>query len=140
MCRSDRKPEPRRQASSTRAPDARWEDFASESIWLCAATFVPYFFNIESARHFEADKAIGARILAIAALAIEGLRLLRGGSIDAFWHRSLVERIRRSPHRAAILTVVLLVVSTLLSTAFSVAPRVSLWGSYERRQGPRSCR
>lgn len=106
---------------------------ASESIWLLAAAFAPLLFNVESARHFEADKAVVIRGLAIVALAIEAARLVRGASTSRGRMRAFLGTT--GLHRLAMTSVLAFGASLLLSTALSVAPRMSWWGSYERRQG-----
>jgi len=116
------------------APRTGWESFATEWIGLFALSFAPYFFNVESAQHFEADKALGVRLLAIAALAVEAMRVARRpANLDGV-RGTLLAAIRRGARRPMIVGVALLVGSLLLSSAFSVAPRFSWWGSYERRQ------
>lgn len=131
----DRRPTDRKVVVAAARKAAAQLGFASEWIWLFALGFAPYFFNVESAQHFEVDKAIGIRILAIGALAVEGLRALHRESFRADVRRMVGETIRQSRLRPMMVGIALLVVSTLLSTAVSLEPRLSLWGSYERRQG-----
>lgn len=110
-------------------------DLVSESVWLCAAAFIPLFFNVESARHFEPDKAVSVRLFAIAALTIESVRALTRPEGHLAGRPSAFERLKRSLGRLPLAAVALVVFSTIVSTALSVAPRISAWGSYERRQG-----
>ena len=113
----------------------RRESFASEWLWLFALALVPYLFNVESAQHFEPDKAVSVRVLAIGAIAVEGLAALRRKSSTTDLRRMFGHAVTRTGARSVIAAVAALVASTLLSTAISVEPRLSLWGSYERRQG-----
>ncbi|MEW5871411.1 MAG: hypothetical protein AB1894_19215 [Chloroflexota bacterium] len=106
-----------------------------EAAWLAALIVVPVFFDIYSSRIFEPDKITLLRTLALVILAAwitrvfdqGGLRGVRLGSIRSTW-----QSLRRIP---LALPVLALVAVYLLSTIFSVTPRVSLWGSYQRLQG-----
>lgn len=114
-------------------------DALLEAIWLTALIAAPLFFNVYSQRVFEPDKIALVRSLAWFALIVwmvkqvDGLRLGRaapeGISSEAgktelpLWRRPLA------------LLVLALAGAYLLSTALSVAPRQSLWGSYQRLQG-----
>ncbi len=124
-------------------------DALLEAVWLTALIAAPLFFNVYSQRVFEPDKIALVRSLAWFALIVwivkqvDGLRLGRaapegfalegsspkGTTSDAaitvvpLWRRPLA------------LLVFALAGAYLLSTALSVAPRQSLWGSYQRLQG-----
>ncbi|MFQ6014047.1 MAG: tetratricopeptide repeat protein [Anaerolineae bacterium] len=98
-----------------------------EAGWLLALAVVPLFFNVYSNRVFEPDKLTLLRSIAlIMALA---------------WLIKTVEESKASDTRHPILCnpltvpVLLLVSIYLISTAFSIFPRVSIWGSYQRLQG-----
>ncbi len=111
-------------------------DAALEAGWLLAAVAVPLFFNMYTSRLFEADKlillqAIASLMAAVwVAREVDGL-LSRGGAgasgSAAAWREAL-----RKPLVAPAL---LLVVAHSVATAASVAPRISLLGSYQRLQG-----
>lgn len=106
-----------------------------EAGWLLALVVTPLFFNIYSHRVFEPDKLGILRTIAT---------LMLAGAI-ALWIESLPPASERTPlSKAAIQQawryplarpVLFVVLATLLATVLSVAPRVSLWGSYQRLQG-----
>ncbi|MCI0394687.1 MAG: tetratricopeptide repeat protein [Chloroflexi bacterium] len=113
---------------------SRWCEGFIEAGWLVAVIAVPLFFNVYSARVFEPDKLALLRsialLMAIAWLVkfIDGrgwqrLGWLRWKDADSIWRRPFV------------LPVFLLVIVYLVSTLFSVAPRISWAGSYQRLQG-----
>ncbi len=112
----------------------RWCDGFLEACWLVAILTIPLFFNIHSERVFEPDKLALLRSLAVlmvaAALARwvdqRGWRSLgrwRFSDPQAFWHKPFV------------LPVAALIVVYLLATIFSIGPRISWAGSYQRLQG-----
>lgn len=96
--------------------------------WLAAVIVVPLFFNIYSSRVFEPDKLTTLRSIAIV-MALAWL-------VKWIEERANPQRDRwlnlRTP---LVLPTLLLVVVYLISTVFSVAPRTSLLGSYQRLQG-----
>ena len=112
----------------------RWCDGFLEACWLVAILATPLFFNIHSERIFEPDKIALLRSIAILMIATWVIRFIdqkgwrdlgrwRFSNPDSFWHRPFV------------LPVLLLVLVYFLSTLFSVTPRISLVGSYQRLQG-----
>ncbi len=112
----------------------RWCGGLLEAGWLVAILATPLFFNIHSERVFEPDKLALLRSLALVMSAVWLARLvdnrawqdlgrLRPSNAAAIWHRPLV------------LPVLILVLVYALSTLFSVSPRVSWIGSYQRLQG-----
>jgi len=113
---------------------SRWCDGLLEAGWLVAILATPVFFNIHSERVFEPDKLALLRSIALVMSAVWLVRLidrrgwrdvarLRPSDPASFWHRPLV------------LPVLALVLVYLLATLFSVSPRVSWAGSYQRLQG-----
>ena len=113
---------------------SRWCDGLLEAGWLVAILAVPLFFNIHSDRVFEPDKLALLRFVALIMAAIWLV-----GAIDRRAWRDL-DRLRPSNpaalwHRPLVLPVLALVVVYLLATLFSVSPRVSWLGSYQRLQG-----
>ena len=101
----------------------------AESCWLAALVVVPVFFNIHSFRSFEEDKIPLLRSLAVIVVVALVIRALEEGR--AAW--TVAGRpIWRLPIVAPML---LLTAVYCLSTVFSIAPRFSVWGSYERTQG-----
>lgn len=113
-----------------------WAKSLAESGWLLALIVVPLFFNIYSSRVFEPDKISMFRSVALFVAAAMGLVLVEGlgrrsgngsdGGVPwwkAAWKQPLV------PAATA------WAFSYLLSTVFSVSPRISIIGSYQRLQG-----
>jgi len=110
-------------------------DALLEAGWLAAAIVVPLFFNQYSTRIFEPDKLALLRSIALVMLFAWGLKLwaLRNaGLAPAVDPRVIGRSLWREP---LLLAVVALVAAYLLSTALSVNPRMSFWGSYLRSQG-----
>ncbi|GAB4560862.1 MAG: hypothetical protein Kow0047_07780 [Anaerolineae bacterium] len=104
-----------------------------EAGWLAALVVAPLFFNIYSARVFEPDKISLLRavvfIMIAAWLVKEADRWARGQ------RRPWRERARAAIHTPLVLPTILLAAAYLVSTALSVTPRISFWGSYQRGQG-----
>ncbi len=96
--------------------------------WLTALVVTPLFFNLDSRRGFEADKLVLLRSIATVmaaawiVLQIETRQFLRRPTVKS-WRSALV------------LPTLIFVAAYLLSTLLSIAPRVSLLGSYTRMQG-----
>jgi tetratricopeptide (TPR) repeat protein/O-antigen ligase len=106
----------------------RYAEGTLEACWLLALTAAPLFFNTYSARVFEPDKIAVIRSLALVALAAWLTKVLATGqrpSIDwrAAWRTPLLAPVAA------------LVVVYLLATVLSLAPAITLFGSYQRMQG-----
>lgn len=114
-------------------------DAIIEAGWLVALVVAPLFFNTFSSRVFEPDKIHLARSIAVLMAVAWLVQLIDGAFGPATGgERANVERpalwstIKNTP---LVLPALLLVLSYLISTAFSLAPRISLFGSYVRLQG-----
>ncbi|RMF26697.1 MAG: hypothetical protein D6759_19135, partial [Chloroflexi bacterium] len=105
-----------------------WCDKVIEAGWLAALVIAPLFFNVHSSRVFEPDKLTLVRSIAVVMAAAWLVRWAEERSSG----RSGSRLSLRTP---LVLPTLLLVVAYLISTLFSVTPRVSLWGSYQRLQG-----
>lgn len=112
----------------------RWCEGFLEACWLVAILAIPLFFNIHSERVFEPDKLALLRSLAVLMAAVglvrwvdqQGWRTLgrwRFTNPDAIWHKPFV------------MPIAALVIVYLLATVFSIGPRISWAGSYQRLQG-----
>ena len=106
-----------------------------EAAWLLALILVPFFFNIYSSRIFEPDKITILRSLALIILVAWIIKLIDEGGIR--WERvEMGDRPWKSLTRIPLFVpVVALAIIYIISTVFSVTPRISLWGSYQRLQG-----
>ncbi len=126
-----------------------WCEHIIEAGWLAALIVAPLFFNVFSSRVFEPDKISLVRSISLVMLLAYLVRLADGGP---FWlpaqssgpestatetdnpaqKRSVLARFIHIP---LLLPLTLLVLAYAISTALSVAPAVSWWGSYQRLQG-----
>ena len=121
-------------------------DKVIEAGWLAALILVPVFFNIYSARTFEPDKLTLMRSIALVmALAW----LIKVAETGVTWSSPNSEDDGKGEERPAklgrgisrvfdvplFLPTLLLVLAYLISTLFSISPKVALWGSYQRLQG-----
>jgi tetratricopeptide (TPR) repeat protein len=121
---------------------SRWCERITEACWLLALTLVPIFFNLYSARHFEPDKAVVLRTLALIAVAAALIRWLDGvvartdkgppGGEPRPTGPPLWRRFAAIPLAVPALLYALVF---LFTTATSVVPATSFWGSYQRLQG-----
>jgi tetratricopeptide (TPR) repeat protein len=114
---------------------SRYADGIMEAAWLAALIVVPVFFNIYSSRIFEPDKITLLRTLALLILAAWIIKLIEEGG--ARWEQIKPDesRFRFLLRVPLIAPVAALVIVYIISTIFSVTPRVSLLGSYQRLQG-----
>lgn len=103
-----------------------------EAGWLAALVVAPLFFNTFSNRVFEPDKLHLVRSIALLMAVAWVVQLLDSGLRRGEGWRGLWTRVRRTP---LVLPALVLVASYLLSTALSVVPRISFFGSYVRMQG-----
>ena len=93
-----------------------------EGGWLLIALALPLYFNVYSSRTFEPDKVALFRSLVVAMAGAWLIGRLAGPAA----------RVRPMP---LLLLVLALAGAWLLATVTSLSPRISLWGSYEWRQG-----
>ncbi len=109
-------------------------DALLEAGWLTALVVTPLFFNTFSSRVFEPDKLHLLRSIALVMAVAWAVQLLdrgfRRGGIEGA--PGLWARVRATP---LALPALILVATYLLSTALSVVPRISFFGSYVRLQG-----
>ncbi|MCX7707110.1 MAG: O-antigen ligase family protein, partial [Anaerolineae bacterium] len=107
-------------------------DAIIEAGWLAALVVAPLFFNTHSNRVFEPDKIHLVRSIALVMAVAWGIQLLDSGLRRKPGAPSLWARLRATP---LALPALILVLSYVLSTALSVVPRISFFGSYVRMQG-----
>ena len=115
---------------------SRYCDGVMEAGWLLAVLLAPLFFNIYSSRVFEPDKIALIRSLALMTLAAWLVKLISEGGprFENAQTRRLVsfKDWLRVPMLAPVAAFALIY---LLATFFSVAPNISIFGSYQRLQG-----
>ncbi len=114
-----------------------------EAGWLLALIVTPLFFNVYSSRVFEPDKLSILRSIALLMVVIWIIKVIDSSGLAQKAQRpkpedeqvaspGLWQRLNTVP---LVVPTLLLVGAYLLSTLLSVAPRISLWGSYMRLQG-----
>jgi len=105
-----------------------------EAGWLAAVVAVPLFFNIYTARTFEPDKLTLLRSIVTVMLLAWLVKLLEeGGQVEA--ERPFGERFKAWLKQPMVLPALTILLVYIVSTALSLSPLVSLWGSYQRLQG-----
>ncbi len=114
---------------------ARYCDGLIEAAWIAALILVPLFFNIYSSRIFEPDKIAILRSLALIITAAWIVKIVDQGGLG--WEKlgDGKSRIRSIFEIPIVPTVLAIAIVYLVATLFSVTPRVSLLGSYQRLQG-----
>jgi tetratricopeptide (TPR) repeat protein len=119
----------------------RFCDRVIEAGWLLAVVVVPTFFNVYTARVFEADKGYLVRGLALVMVAawlckqIERAVHWLGGRLGWIEYAAPERPVRPRLFRLLIVLSLLFAVVYIISTLFSIHPRISLLGSYHRGQG-----
>ncbi len=113
-----------------------------EAGWLAALILVPVFFNIYSARTFEPDKLTLMRSIVLVMvlawlikIAETGIGRSEGETTDVASAVKARQGIRKLLDVPLFLPTALLVFSYIISTLFSISPKVAVWGSYQRLQG-----
>jgi hypothetical protein len=117
-----------------------------EAGWLAALILVPVYFNIYSARTFEPDKLtlmrsivlvmILAWLIKVAEIGVGGAASYGGKETADVTSGTKARRgIRKLLDIPLLLPTLFLVLVYIISTIFSISPKVSLWGSYQRMQG-----
>ena len=106
-----------------------------EATWLAAAISVPLFFNVYSSNVFEPDKVALLRTLALVSLAAWTIKLIEQRAFQVSWLKEGKRWFKSIYRIPLVLPVAALVGTYLISTLFSIDPRVSLFGSHQRMQG-----
>ena len=113
-------------------------DTVMEAAWLTALVVTPLFFNVYSNRVFEPDKISLLRSLALVAIVawiVKKLETMRLGGQGEGGGASADVRVPPLWRQPLVLLVLALAAAYGLSTALSITPRQSFWGSYQRLQG-----
>jgi len=103
-----------------------------EAAWLSVIILVPLFFNVYSSRIFEPDKIAILRSIALLILGAWIVKIVEESGRNTNPSTGLIKFITKTP---LLLPVIGLAVVYVIATIFSVTPRVSFWGSYQRLQG-----
>jgi tetratricopeptide (TPR) repeat protein/O-antigen ligase len=110
-----------------------------EAGWLAALVIVPLFFNVYSSRVFEPDKITTLRSIAVVMIAAWLIKTVEGAFEGSRQREPLFGALRNvwqgTVSVPLVVPTLVLVAVYLVATAFSVTPRVSLLGSYQRLQG-----
>ena len=115
-----------------------WCEGVIEAGWLAVLILAPMFFNVFSSRVFEPDKGSLVRSVALVMIAAWLSKIANGGPLwlPAYTptannesEESIWQQARKMPF---FIPVALLIFAYLISTALSVAPFVSWFGSYQR--------
>jgi tetratricopeptide (TPR) repeat protein len=127
-------------------------DKVIEAGWLTTIIIVPLFFNIYSSRVFEPDKLTLLRSIALVMAVAWLIKVVEKGLGRETGPESQTHDGSKKPNPAdtgslpptfwgqvsqtpLVLPTLALVAVYILSTLFSITPRISLWGSYQRLQG-----
>lgn len=113
---------------------ANFMDGVIEAAWIAALIISPLFFNKYSSRIFEPDKIALVRSLAIIIVGVwvvDSVNYLRSKPSTSVSK----EKFHKFFSKPLVIPVVFFTASIIISTTLSVAPRISLWGSYQRMQG-----
>jgi len=114
-------------------------DYVLEAGWLLAAILAPLFFNVYSDRVFEPDKITLVRSIALVMVVAWLIRVVEtsgripANGAEALRAGSLLDRLRSE--NPLLVPVAFFVVAYLAATITSIAPSVTIWGSYQRLQG-----
>ncbi|MCB9134928.1 MAG: O-antigen ligase family protein [Anaerolineales bacterium] len=115
---------------------SRFCDGIMEAVWLAALITVPVFFNIYSSRIFEPDKLALLRSLALIGLGAWLVKLFEQGGTLWEMTREPGERWYQTLLKIPLLRQIGVLIGVfVVATVFSISPRASFWGSYQRLQG-----
>jgi hypothetical protein len=114
---------------------SRYCECLLEATWIAAVIIIPIFFNIYSSRIFEPDKVAILRSLSLFSLAAWLIKIIEDGGIRWVVLKRSISLVKTLWNLPMLVPVVVLVIVYLISTLFSISPKVSLWGSYQRLQG-----
>lgn len=114
---------------------SRYADGVMEAAWLAAVVVLPVYFNLYSSRIFEPDKIALLRSLALIVLAAWLVKIIAGGKTGVLGEANAASSWRSFIDIPLVKPALALLGVTLLATGFSLAPRISWWGSYQRLQG-----
>jgi uncharacterized membrane protein len=105
-----------------------------EAAWLAAIVLTPLFFDKYSSRIFEPDKATLLRTLALFMLLAWCVKIM-DQAFAGVKNRLEKPSIKALVKIPLVLPILSLTSVYILATIFSVTPRISFWGSYQRLKG-----
>lgn len=111
---------------------SRFVEKIIESGWLAALIVVPLLFNVYDERVFEEDKGPLLRSIAVVMVALGLVWLIERGREALEIDEDTPRPVWRIP---LILPWALMIVVYGYTTIISIAPEISFWGAYIRRQG-----
>jgi O-antigen ligase len=114
---------------------SRYCEGLMEAAWLAAIIILPIFFNVYSSRIFEPDKISILRSLVLLILGAWLVKVVEEGSFRLGNMEPGESAIKTFFTTPMFFPVLFLIFSYLISTIFSVTPRTSFLGSYQRLQG-----
>ena len=114
---------------------SRYADGIMEAAWIAAIILTPLFFDKYSSRIFEPDKATLLRTLALVILGAWVVKVAEVGIAKRDPQKSWWQNFVLMLKEPIVPLVFALAVVYTLATIFSVTPRISFWGSYQRLQG-----
>jgi tetratricopeptide (TPR) repeat protein len=106
-----------------------------EAAWLASVVIIPIFFNVYSSRIFEPDKIALLRSITLVILGAWIVKVVDEGGIKWNNIQSNGSPIRNLLEIPFVVPVLAIASVYILATIFSVTPRVSILGSYQRLQG-----
>ncbi|MFN2269397.1 MAG: tetratricopeptide repeat protein [Anaerolineae bacterium] len=104
-------------------------DKVMELGWLLAVIVTPLFFNVNSSNVFERDKWTLLRTIALIMVAFWLVRLVEE------WISNGKPDLRITWRTPLVLPILLMILSYVISTIFSVTPYISIFGGYQRLRG-----
>lgn len=125
---------------------SKWCETILEAGWLLALTLIPIYFNLLSARHFEPDKATTLRSIVLIMVAVALIRVLEKVRVqpipatpesppEQLAVNPIAQLWKRLNSMPMLLPVLFYSAVFIIATIFSVVPRTSVMGSYQRLQG-----
>jgi tetratricopeptide (TPR) repeat protein/O-antigen ligase len=114
---------------------SRYCEAIMETSWLVSIIVVPVFFNVYSSRIFEPDKLSLLRSISLIILAAWLVKIIEERRIQTNRELSPWNKFKSILKVPFLLPVAGILLVYTIATLFSVTPRVSFWGSYQRLQG-----
>ena len=111
---------------------SRYCDGLIEMTWLLTVIFVPLYFFLEIDKPFGLGKTIFFRTIILIGITAWGFKWVDNLRLE---RRSLTDLWKRIASQPLILLSAALAIIYILSSLFSISPRISLLGTYQRYEG-----